>query len=67
MARPASRGSRSSTASSEGRKSVVAEVAVVGAGAWGTAIACHLAARAHAHPRVVMIARSRVRADALRR
>jgi glycerol-3-phosphate dehydrogenase (NAD(P)+) len=46
---------------------VVAEVAVVGAGAWGTAIACHLAARAHAHPRVVLIARSRERANELRR
>ena len=43
------------------------EVAVVGAGAWGTAIACHLAARAHAKPRVVLIARSRERADELKR
>jgi len=40
-----------------------AEVAVVGAGAWGTAIAVHLAARAHAAPRVVLVARSRERAD----
>jgi len=46
---------------------VAPEVAVVGAGAWGTAIACHLADRAHAKPRVVLIARSRERADELRR
>ncbi len=29
-------------------------VAVVGAGAWGTAFACHLASRAHATPKVVL-------------
>ena len=29
-------------------------VAVVGAGAWGTAFACHLASRAHAAPRVML-------------
>ena len=46
---------------------MVAEVAVVGAGAWGTAIACHLAERAHAKPRVVLVARSRERADELGR
>jgi glycerol-3-phosphate dehydrogenase (NAD(P)+) len=46
---------------------VAPEVAVVGAGAWGTAIACHLAARAHARPRVLLIARSRERADELKR
>ena len=39
-----------------------AEIAVVGAGAWGTAIACHLAARAHAAPHVVLVARSQDRA-----
>src|SRR5204862_344755 len=66
-ARPATRGSRSSTDSSEGVDPVALEVAVVGAGAWGTAIACHLAERAHAKPRVVLIARSRERADELRR
>ncbi|MEO8486240.1 MAG: NAD(P)H-dependent glycerol-3-phosphate dehydrogenase [Betaproteobacteria bacterium] len=44
-----------------------AEVAVFGAGAWGTAVACHLASRAHARPRVVLIARTREHADALRR
>ena len=41
-------------------------VAVVGAGAWGTAIACHLAARAHAAPRVVLVARSTADVDAMR-
>ena len=41
-------------------------VAVVGAGAWGTAIACHLAARAHAAPRVVLVARSAADVDAMR-
>ncbi|CAG0965144.1 glycerol-3-phosphate dehydrogenase (NAD(P)+) [Burkholderiales bacterium] len=44
-----------------------ADIAVVGAGAWGTAIACHLAARAHACPRVVLVARSRERAAELGR
>ncbi|MEO6564497.1 MAG: NAD(P)H-dependent glycerol-3-phosphate dehydrogenase [Casimicrobiaceae bacterium] len=29
-------------------------VAIVGAGAWGTAFACHLASRAHAAPRVLL-------------
>ena len=36
------------------RRATRASVAVVGAGAWGTAIAAHLAARAHAAPRVVL-------------
>ncbi|HET9341077.1 MAG TPA: NAD(P)H-dependent glycerol-3-phosphate dehydrogenase [Casimicrobiaceae bacterium] len=44
-----------------------ANVAVVGAGAWGTAIACHLAARAHAAPRVVLVGRSRADIGAMRR
>ena len=44
-----------------------AEVAVVGAGAWGTAFACHLAARAHASPRVTLVARTRERAEAVAR
>lgn len=44
-----------------------AELAVVGAGAWGTALACHLAACAHASPRVTLVARTRERADALDR
>ena len=42
-------------------------VAVFGAGAWGTAIACHLAGRATARPRVVLYARDRERAAALGR
>lgn len=42
-------------------------IVVVGAGAWGTAIACHLAARAAAQPRVRLIARSAERADAMTR
>ncbi|GMU72806.1 MAG: glycerol-3-phosphate dehydrogenase [NAD(P)+] [Burkholderiales bacterium] len=42
-------------------------IAVVGAGAWGTAIACHLAARAHAAPRVTLVPRTREQADALAR
>jgi glycerol-3-phosphate dehydrogenase (NAD(P)+) len=42
-------------------------VAVVGAGAWGTALACHLAARAHERPRVARVARTSAHADALRR
>ena len=42
-------------------------VAVVGAGAWGTAIACHLAARSRARPRVALVARTPERAEALRR
>ena len=42
-------------------------VAVVGAGAWGTAIACHLAARAHSAPQVTLVARSYADVDAMRR
>jgi len=44
-----------------------ARIAVVGAGAWGTALACHLASRAHAKPRVVLIARSSDRAAGIAR
>ena len=46
-----------------------ARVAVLGAGAWGTAFAVHLAARARAAPEVVLWARSRAQArelDAMR-
>lgn len=42
-----------------------AGIAVLGAGAWGTAIACHLASRARAAPRVVLVPRTREQADAL--
>ena len=44
-----------------------ARIAVVGAGAWGTAIACHLASRAHAKPDVVLVARSADRAGEIAR
>jgi glycerol-3-phosphate dehydrogenase (NAD(P)+) len=40
-------------------------VAVLGAGAWGTAIACHLSARAASKPEVTLWARDRVQADAM--
>ena len=42
-------------------------VAIVGAGAWGTALALHLATRAAAVPRVRLVARSAEQADAIRR
>lgn len=42
-----------------------ASVAILGAGAWGTALAVHLAARAHARPCVRLWARSRAQADAM--
>ena len=42
-------------------------VAVVGAGAWGTALALHLATRASAAPRVRLFARSAAQAGAMRR
>ena len=44
-----------------------ARIAVVGAGAWGTALACHLASRAHAMPEVVLVARSADRAGEIAR
>ena len=44
-----------------------ARIAVVGAGAWGTALACHLASRAHAQPEVVLVARSADRAGEIAR
>jgi glycerol-3-phosphate dehydrogenase (NAD(P)+) len=40
-------------------------VAILGAGAWGTALAVHLATRAHAKPVVRLWARSRVQAAAM--
>jgi glycerol-3-phosphate dehydrogenase (NAD(P)+) len=40
-------------------------VAILGAGAWGTALACHLAARAAVRPTVLLWARDRMQADAL--
>jgi glycerol-3-phosphate dehydrogenase (NAD(P)+) len=40
-------------------------VAVLGAGAWGTAIACHLAARAASKPDVTLWARDSAQTDAL--
>jgi glycerol-3-phosphate dehydrogenase (NAD(P)+) len=40
-------------------------VAVLGAGAWGTAIACHLSARAASKPQVTLWARDRAQADVL--
>jgi len=42
-------------------------VAIVGAGAWGTALALHLATRATAAPRVRLVARSAEQAEAIRR
>ena len=42
-------------------------VAILGAGAWGTALALHLATRATAAPRVRLVARSAAQADAIRR
>ena len=42
-------------------------VAIVGAGAWGTALALHLATRATAAPRVRLVARSVEQAAAMRR
>jgi glycerol-3-phosphate dehydrogenase (NAD(P)+) len=42
-------------------------VAIVGAGAWGTALALHLATRATAAPHVRLVARSAEQADAIRR
>jgi glycerol-3-phosphate dehydrogenase (NAD(P)+) len=44
-----------------------ATIAVVGAGAWGTALACHLAERAQARPQVRLLARSAERAAELER
>jgi glycerol-3-phosphate dehydrogenase (NAD(P)+) len=41
-------------------------VAIVGAGAWGTALAIHLATRAAAAPRVRLYARSAAQAEAMR-
>ncbi|MEO8507540.1 MAG: 2-dehydropantoate 2-reductase N-terminal domain-containing protein, partial [Betaproteobacteria bacterium] len=41
------------------------DVVVLGAGAWGTAIACHLAARAAADPRVTLWARDGAQAQAM--
>ncbi len=43
----------------------MADVAVLGAGAWGTALSCHLAARALARPEVMLWARDSVHARAL--
>lgn len=40
-------------------------VAVLGAGAWGTAVACHLAARAAERPVVLLWARDAAQADAI--
>jgi glycerol-3-phosphate dehydrogenase (NAD(P)+) len=37
---------------------MIANVAVLGGGAWGTALAVHLAARSHARPRVTLYVRS---------
>lgn len=42
-----------------------ASVAILGAGAWGTALAVHLATRAHARPNVRLWARSRAQAEAM--
>src|SRR5512139_1390167 len=42
-------------------------VAILGAGAWGTALALHLATRATAAPRVRLVARSAEQAAAVRR
>ncbi len=42
-----------------------ASVAILGAGAWGTALAVHLSARAHAQPAVRLWARSRAQASAM--
>jgi glycerol-3-phosphate dehydrogenase (NAD(P)+) len=39
-------------------RGVTASVAVLGGGAWGTALAAHLAARSHARPRVTLYVRS---------
>ncbi len=41
-------------------------VAILGAGAWGTALALHLASRASAGPRVRLFARSAAQAEAIR-
>ena len=43
----------------------MARIAVLGAGAFGTALAIHLALRAHARPSVTLHARSRAHADAI--
>jgi len=43
----------------------MARVAVLGAGAFGTALAIHLASRAHARPEVTLHARTRAHADAI--
>jgi glycerol-3-phosphate dehydrogenase (NAD(P)+) len=45
----------------------MARIAVLGAGAFGTALAIHLASRAHARPQVSLHARARAQADALER
>lgn len=42
-----------------------ASVAILGAGAWGTALAVHLSTRAHAQPAVRLWARSRAQAGAM--
>ena len=62
---PSARGGRRDAPASGRPTSMIdgrARIAVVGAGAWGTALACHLASRAHAKPQVVLIARSADRA-----
>jgi glycerol-3-phosphate dehydrogenase (NAD(P)+) len=41
---------------------MTASVAVLGGGAWGTALAIHLATRSHAHPRVALYMRSAAQA-----
>jgi preprotein translocase subunit SecB len=63
MASPALSGCRRFTGSSG--TCPMTTVAVLGAGAWGTAIACHLAARAASKPDVMLWARDRAQADAL--
>ena len=43
---------------------MTAQVAVLGGGAWGTAIAIHLATRTHARPRVTLYVRNAAQARA---
>src|SRR5205823_1072339 len=47
--------------------STMASIAVLGAGAFGTALAIHCAARAHQRPRVLLYARAEAHAQALLR
>ena len=47
------------------QKGMSGTVAILGAGAWGTALAIHLSTRAHAKPAVRLWARSREQADAM--